>query len=893
MIKSFLLALSALMACPATATTELNRPISDEVFYFILTDRFDNGDSKNDRGGLEKPSNGDSLKDIMNHGFLPKDKGYYHGGDFKGITKNLDYIQGMGVTSLWLSPIQKNQPVQGDGTIKGSSAGYHGYWITDFTTVDPHLGTEEDFKKLVDEAHKRGMKVFIDVITNHTADIISYRGCGDCPYRSTSDYPYASKNKGFIDGDLSKSNFNRLKDPNFAYSPYVRDKPGKVKKPDWLNNIIYYHNRGNSTFSGENSLMGDFFGLDDLFTEHPRVVDGMIDIYKEWIRKYKIDGFRIDTVKHVNIEFWQSFVPEIRAYAKSQGIPHFFMFGEVFSAEPQILSRYTRDGKFDSVLDFAFQGLAKDVFADNEKLSKLRDTFAMDDVHRANSHPNYMLNFISNHDIGRLAHFIDESQKKGQFKLDPLKHVQLAHALMIFSRGVPVIYYGDEQGFIGDGGDKDARESMFPSKAKDYNDNKVLGSKLNAAAANFNSKHPIYEAIKEYTALYKKHPLLRRGEQHYYDSQQEGVFSFIRSNRKSGREYLVAFNLSGKEASITWQRKDLSNIYNGTIKGHKIKIPAQEFVILKARKPKAKKISQTKTKIISPEKNARVSKIFPFEVKIPGDSYHKVTFSYRNLVTKETTAVYTDYNRPYRAFIDTKGFADGSKLELVASIVGESGKRYQVSRKTTVDGRTPRIVVHYENGNKRKNVFHILSNGQSHLSQKLASKNSYTFTWPNGVEGAMLLFYDQEKKHQHFDLPVYLKFKEHIAKNLVAKESALEAHIYIDNNLRVRSKQGPALKGKPKTLPHKPHVSAPFGDEVIYIRGAMNTWQTSNPLGYLGNYSYGTIVELGTGLNEYKFSNKKWSAQLNFGAPITAEGLSKSGASANLKIQVPTGQSVK
>ena len=103
--------------------------------------------------------------------------------------------------------------------------------------------------------------------------------------------------------------------------------------------------------SGENSLLW-FFGLDDLFTEHPRVVEGMIDIYKEWITKYKIDGFRIDTVKHVNIEFWQQFVPAIREHAEKNAVPHFLCL-EKLSADPQVLSMYTREGRLDSVLDFA------------------------------------------------------------------------------------------------------------------------------------------------------------------------------------------------------------------------------------------------------------------------------------------------------------------------------------------------------------------------------------------------------------------------------------------------------------------------------------------------------------------------------------------------------------
>ncbi len=113
------------------------------------------------------------------------------------------------------------------------------------------------------------------------------------------------------------------------YHPCVPDAERNVKVPAWLNDVSHYHNRGDTTFVGENSLYGDFFGLDDLFTEHPRVVNGMIDIYKGWIRDFRIDGFRMDTMKHVNDEFWQKFSPAIVDYAKSQGIDDFYMFGEV------------------------------------------------------------------------------------------------------------------------------------------------------------------------------------------------------------------------------------------------------------------------------------------------------------------------------------------------------------------------------------------------------------------------------------------------------------------------------------------------------------------------------------------------------------------------------------
>src|SRR5687768_11596636 len=259
------LALGITLAAAATAQDFRARLPQDEVIYFLLPDRFENGDRNNDRGGLK----GDRLKT----GFDPTHKGFYHGGDLRGLTSRLDYIQGMGATAIWLGPIYKNKPVQG---AKGQeSAGYHGYWITDFTRVDEHFGTNKEMKTFVDEAHARGMKVYLDIITNHTADVISYRQCPDssCAYRSRADYPYSlaggtdssAINAGFLGESLqTQANFARLTRPDFAYEVFVAPAEAKVKVPEWLNDPLWYHNRGNSTFSGESTTMGDFAGLDDL-----------------------------------------------------------------------------------------------------------------------------------------------------------------------------------------------------------------------------------------------------------------------------------------------------------------------------------------------------------------------------------------------------------------------------------------------------------------------------------------------------------------------------------------------------------------------------------------------------------------------------------------------------
>jgi glycosidase len=148
-----------------------------------MTDRYENGDPSNDQGGLTPE------KRIS--GYSPSEIGWWHGGDFKGITKNLSVIKDMGFTSIWITPPVVQKTVQGD------SAAYHGYWGVDFTTTDPHLGSESDFKELVTAAHELNLKVIIDVVTNHTADVIYY-----------------------VNG-----------------KPKVSESEKNIKKPNWLNSL--------------------------------------------------------------------------------------------------------------------------------------------------------------------------------------------------------------------------------------------------------------------------------------------------------------------------------------------------------------------------------------------------------------------------------------------------------------------------------------------------------------------------------------------------------------------------------------------------------------------------------------------------------------------------------
>ena len=270
---------------PAVSVPRFTHPGAGQTVYFLLTDRFANGSTANDTGGYAGGPD--------QTGFDPTRLSHYHGGDFAGLMAKLDYIKGLGATAVWVTPPFKNKPMQ-EGT-----AGYHGYWILDFLQIDPHLGSNAEFAEFVRQAHARGLKVYMDIIVNHTADVIQYEG-GNYTYRPKKDFPYRDAQGRVLDDHAAA--YNGLGDPaafpalsavrSFPYVPTVPAAEKNAKNPAWLNDVTLYHNRGNSTFQGENAVYGDFGGLDDVFTEQPRVVQGFIDLFSEWL-KAGVDGYRI------------------------------------------------------------------------------------------------------------------------------------------------------------------------------------------------------------------------------------------------------------------------------------------------------------------------------------------------------------------------------------------------------------------------------------------------------------------------------------------------------------------------------------------------------------------------------------------------------------------------
>lgn len=520
------------------AVPRLTHPGAGQTFYFVLTDRFANGRTDNDTGGY--PGGADD------HGFDPTRISHYHGGDFAGLTARLDYLQALGVTAVWVTPPFKNQPMQ------AGTAGYHGYWITDFLALDPHLGTNEEYREFIRQAQARGLRVYMDIIVNHTADIIHYADYRT-DYLSKSDAPYRdAQGQAFDERTVA---FNGLNDPaafptlsatrSFAHQPLVPPAAATAKHPAWLNDLTLYHNRGNSRFQGENSLHGDFAGLDDVFTEHPRVVQGFIDVFSHWLEAYGVDGFRIDTAKHVNGEFWQAFIPALRARARALGRPDFLQFGEVMNeaGDPAYLSEFSTGIPLDATLDFGFFAAARRFVSQGGTAAALADFFARDDSytdHDSNVHAT--TTFLGNHDNGRFGYFLQQDNP-GATPEQLAGLAQLGHGLLLLSRGQPVLYYGDEQGMIGRGGwDQQAREDMFAARAPAFRDAPLLGTTRTGADDKFDPQHPFYRLIARLGALRAAHVGLRTGAMLPRATADAQLFAFSRLERGEQVEYVVALN---------------------------------------------------------------------------------------------------------------------------------------------------------------------------------------------------------------------------------------------------------------------------------------------------------------------------------------------------------------
>ena len=602
--------------------------LDKEIIYFVMPDRYRNADKSND----QQP------------GFDPTNTAFFHGGDLKGLTGNckdddgLARLKRLGFTAVWLTPLVVQQPPTDGG------AGYHGYWGVDFLNVEPRLGTNQDLLALSDCAKSLGLKLILDVVTNHTGDIIWYEG----------------------------------------RNPYIPEKFQGIKNPAWLNEISNYHNAGdmNNCWSGGSCTRdGDFYGLDDLATEKEVVYRGWGDVYGSWIERYGFVGFRVDTARHVDNEFFKNWSPLINQRAKAAGIEKFTIFGEVWEQNPIELVRYVRENKIETVLDFPFQRVAVEYAASSSNAKVLQNLFNYDDYYTSpKSSAQSLVTFLGNHDMGRVAFLIDTKRSNPEVQL--LKRVKLAHALLYLSRGIPVVYYGDEVGMTGsgNGNDQRARQNMFPTQVEMWKSEKRVGSAPVGNGDSFeNKEHPISEFLEELAKLRSEHPALANGVMQIRYAKGS-VFAFSKREVGSEEEYLVVLNNSVKKQKVTFQtasNSGWSNLLGGAKALNKglrvdVEIDGLGIAVFKANQ----QIRSTKVKILSLSNKADfLSGLHKLSATVNTSDIASAEFFIAKKGAKQWRSVGVDLNQPFAIYLNPA--EQSGPLNFKVTVTNSKGERYE------------------------------------------------------------------------------------------------------------------------------------------------------------------------------------------------------------------------
>jgi len=841
----------------ALAASAARHDLTREQFYFVLPDRFANGSTANDTGGITGSR--------MDNGLDPTDKGFYHGGDLKGLIDKLDYIQDLGTTAIWMAPIFKNKPVQGAGD--NASAGYHGYWITDFTQVDPHFGTNAQLKELIAKAHAKGIKVFFDVITNHTADVIDFAEHA-YDYRSAGAYPTLDADGNPVDETAvadAGSAWPRITSDSFPYTPTLRSTAdARAKTPSWLNDPSLYHNRGNSTFVGESSTEGDFSGLDDLDTQNPKVVKGFEKIYQTWVAETGVDGFRIDTVKHVNMAFWQQWAPALKEFAAKQGNKNFFMFGEVYSGDPSVTSPYVTKGKLQATLDFAFQEGARKYVSQNGSAKALSQVYGQDYRYTTADANAYELpTFLGNHDMGRFGSFL-QSDNPGADQATLLKKDQLANELQFLTRGQPVVYYGDEQGFTGAGGDKDARQDMFASKTSSYNSDNVIGG-TKGSADRYGRDGALYQGISTLAKLRQANPALADGAQiERYAADGQGVYAFSRIDAKQQVEYVVAVNNSTEAKTVTLDTfsagMDFNQLYpsagsrttSGADRKLTITVPPLSSVVHKAAGRLAAVSSAPQLTLQTPADGSTGT--VTIGAAVDGGGFNRVSFA-AQVGNSPWQTLGTADNGTYKVTQDLGAVAPGTVVRYKAVVQDSSGHLRSVTGSFTTGTPAPQqapsassrpyAVVHYQRKDNNYAGWNLYTWGDI--------ADGEATNWPAGHE-----FVGRDA----YGAFAYVKLKSgasdvgFVVENNGTKDVDADRHIDIGTTGEVWIKEGDATvhTGNPD-----PAGTVPADTAVIHYHradgnydgwglhdwtGAKNPTDWGNPLQPVRKDAYGAVFEV-------------------------------------------------
>ncbi len=630
-----ILTTNSFAAAPTSDSVKVG--LSKDLIYFVFPDRYLNGDTTND----------------SYPGFDPRSTAFFHGGDLKGLTgscsegdNGLARIKKLGFTAVWVTPLVVQQKPTPNG------AGYHGYWGVDFLNVDPHLGTKADMVAFAQCARKLNLKLILDVVTNHTGDVISY-----------------NDRTAYISSDLTNA-----------------------KNPSWLNELSNYHNVGSmSNCWGEGSCtqIGDFYGLDDLATEKAVVYNGWADVYGQWIKDYGIAGFRVDTARHVDDNFFTNWSPQINASAKSVGIDNFTVFGEVYDANPINLMNFVRRNKIQTVLDFPFQRSATEFASGYSDANVIENLFAYDDLYTsATSDASNLVTFLGNHDMGRAGMIIESKRINKANELLP--RTLLAHALMYLTRGIPTVYYGDEVGMTGSGNGSDqlARQDMFSTKVSTWKTELRIGSKPIGTGDSFSvtDSHPIAKYLKTLSNLRSTNPGLNNAMMRVRYAK-DALLVISKKDSTENREFLVAFNNSTKPVKATistatstggWKtllgKVSMSNKKEVVT----INVPALSTVVLKANKG----IDQSDVKV------GKITSAMDFltgyyetKASVTSKDLLSVSFFARKNANESWISLGTDTSAPFSIYIDPLEYA-GSTLELRAQASNSKGVTYELPHTT-------------------------------------------------------------------------------------------------------------------------------------------------------------------------------------------------------------------
>ena len=666
-------------ALEALAQPPTYSAFASQRIYFVMPDRYANGDSANDRGGLsgQRPATG----------YDPADPGWYHGGDLKGLTgtctdtrTGLARLKDLAFTAVWVTPVVAQQYVQGD------SASYHGYWGLDFTRVDPHLGTNADFAAFVECAHSLGLKVYLDVVVNHTADVIlpaggsTYRGTDEAPYRDCKGKPFSAQRYA------GTNRFPCLSARYQPRQPLVLPQNRTAKKPAWLNEVTRYHNRGNITFDSCSPAcfeQGDFFGLDDIFTEQPFVVNGLAKVFGDWIRQFKVDGFRVDTAKHVDRAFFKAWAPKILAAAREAGVKDFEIFGEVFETDAATLASYVRERSVPNVIDFPLQDALMRFAGGSAGARGISTRIADDDYFRGPSGvAPTPATFLGNHDIGRAALKIREQGGGDGLELE--HRLQLGYALLYFLRGAPVVYYGDEVGMIGRGGDKAARQDMFPTKVVEWQTEERVGGPPIGTGSSFDVdtvQNDVAASVRAFGQLRERFPALATGST-VVRYASEGLLAVSRFDLADRREYLVVFNAGDEQRSTSFSTSTPSSIWrqwtgsdvklvesdgNGRVS---FGIAGLDVVVLRAENALPRPGAVRATLRFGAD---RFTNLKVVTATLTGRDPASVAFAVRRKGAATWKRLGVDDGAPYRVYLDPRGFKKGEPVSLVAVVRASDG----------------------------------------------------------------------------------------------------------------------------------------------------------------------------------------------------------------------------